>query len=107
MSKGYYIVFVHIYRPADGERTEAVNWGKEGNWQRQEEVYFVDRIKKQHTVSATTIFDYGNHKIIKDRTQTATPDVMLDYVRETYPDEFARFMMRITQDKFDKDKRSL
>ena len=56
MSKGYYIVFVHVYRPADGEKTEAVNWGAEGNWRRQEEVYFVDRIKKQHTNISNNYF---------------------------------------------------
>ena len=43
MKGKHFIIFVHVYRPGEGARPESKNFGSEGRWNMQEEVYFFIR----------------------------------------------------------------
>jgi len=95
----HFIIFVYVYRPGEGARTEAKNFGLDGNWYMQEEVYFLNKVTNKFLNRATAILDYDNDKVIKDRIGGLTPTKMLTHVSEKYPEQFLRFMKIIAEDK--------
>ena len=99
MKGKHFIIFVHVYRPGEGARTEAKGYGIDGKWNMQEEIYFLDKISTKFLTRATAILDYDNDKVIKDRIGGLTPDKMLAHVQEKYPDQFLQFMKVVSLDK--------
>ena len=95
----HFIVFVHVYRPGEGARTESKDFGLDGKWNMQEEIYFLDKVADKFLTRATAILDYDNDKVIKDRIGGLTPEKMLGHVQQKYPKEFLRFMKVVSQDK--------
>ena len=92
MKGKHFIIFVHVYRPGEGARPESKNFGSEGRWNMQEEVYFFSNVPNKFLLSATAILDYDNDKVIKDRTGNLTPQLMLDHVQKNYPQQYKKFM---------------
>lgn len=101
MKGKHFIIFVHVYRPGEGARTESKDFGLDGKWNMQEEIYFLDKVSDKFLTRATAILDYDNNKIIKTRIEGLTPEKMLSHVQEKYPDQFLQFMKVISQDKKD------
>ena len=101
MKGKHFIIFVHVYRPGEGARTEAKGYGIDGKWNMQEEVYFLDKVSDKFLTRATAILDYDNNKIIKTRIEGLTPEKMLSHVQEKYPDQFLQFMKVVSSDKHD------
>ena len=99
MKGKHFIVFVHVYRPGEGARTEAKGYGMDGKWNMQEEVYFLDRVADKFLRRATAILDYDNNKVIKDRIGGLTPEKMLGHVEQNYPDQYLKFLKVISLDK--------
>ena len=99
MKGKHFIIFVHVYRPGEGARTEAKGYGIDGKWNMQEEIYFLDKISTKFLTRATAILDYDNDKVIKDRIGGLTPGKMLAHVQEKYPDQFLQFMKVVSADK--------
>ncbi len=46
MAKKAYIVLQHTFVPAPGQNTSMKDFGTKGQWQMQEAIYFVTRIRK-------------------------------------------------------------
>ena len=102
MKKGkHFIVFVHVYRPGEGAATQIKDFGVDGKWNMQEEIYFLDKVSSKFLTRATEILDYDNNKIIKTRIEGLTPDKMLAHVQEKYPEQFLQFMKVISSDNKD------
>ena len=101
MKGKHFIIFVHVYRPGEGARTESKDFGLDGKWNMQEEIYFLDKVSAKFLTRATAILDYDNNKIIKTRIEGLTPEKMLAHVQEKYPDQFLQFMKVISEDKKD------
>ena len=101
MKGKHFIIFVHVYRPGEGARTESKDFGLEGKWNMQEEIYFLDKVSNKFLTKATAILDYDNNKIIKTRIEGLTPEKMLAHVQEKYPKEFLRFMKVVSEDNKD------
>ena len=101
MKGKHFIIFVHVYRPGEGAATQTKNFGIDGKWNMQEEIYFLDKVTSKFLTRATAILDYDNNKIIKTRIEGLTPEKMLAHVQEKYPDEFLRFMKVVSADKKD------
>ena len=102
MKKGkHFIVFVHVYRPGEGAATQIKDFGVDGKWNMQEEIYFLDKVSSKFLTRATAILDYDNNKIIKTRIEGLTPDKMLAHVQEKYPEQFLQFMKVISSDNKD------
>ncbi len=101
MKGKHFIIFVHVYRPGEGARTESKDFGLDGKWNMQEEIYFLDKVSDKFLTRATAILDYDNNKIIKTRIEGLTPEKMLAHVQEKYPDQFLQFMKVISEDKKD------
>tara|TARA_B110001454_G_scaffold85154_1_gene81833 strand:- start:126 stop:437 length:312 start_codon:yes stop_codon:yes gene_type:complete len=101
MKSKHFIIFVHVYRPGEGAATQIKDFGVDGNWNMQEEIYFLDKVTSKFLTRATAILDYDNNKIIKTRIEGLTPEKMLAHVQEKYPDEFLRFMKVVSADKKD------
>jgi|TARA_Y100000310_G_C20680411_1_gene815591 hypothetical protein len=99
MKGKHFIVFVHVYRPGEGARTEAKGYGIDGKWNMQEEVYFLDKVSDKFLTRATAILDYDNNKVIKDRIGSLTPEKMLSHVEQNYPDQYLKFIKVISLDK--------
>ena len=101
MKGKHFIIFVHVYRPGEGARTETKDFGIDGKWNMQEEVYFLDKVSDKFLTRATAILDYDNNKFIKTRSEGLTPEKMLSHVQEKYPDQFLQFMKVVSSDKHD------
>ena len=101
MKGKHFIVFVHVYRPGEGAATQIKDFGLDGKWNMQEEIYFLDKISTKFLTRATAILDYDNDKVIKDRIGGLTPGKMLAHVQEKYPDQFLQFMKVVSADKND------
>jgi hypothetical protein len=101
MKGKHFIVFVHVYRPGEGASTQTKDFGLDGKWYMQEEIYFLDKVSTRYLTRATAILDYDNNKVIKDRIGSLTPDKMLAHVQEKYPDQFLQFMKVVSADKKD------
>ena len=101
MKGKHFIVFVHVYRPGEGAATQIKDFGVDGKWNMQEEIYFIDKVTTKFLTRATAILDYDNDKIIKDRIGGLTPGKMLAHVQEKYPDQFLQFMKVVSADKKD------
>ena len=101
MKGKHFIVFVHVYRPGEGAATQIKDFGVDGKWNMQEEIYFLDKVSDKFLTRATAILDYDNDKVIKDRIGGLTPGKMLAHVQEKYPDQFLQFMKVVSMDKKD------
>ena len=99
MKGKHFIVFVHVYRPGEGASTQTKNFGIDGKWYMQEEIYFLDKVSDRYLTRATAILDYDNDKVIKDRIGGLTPGKILAHVQQKYPDQFLQFMKVISSDK--------
>jgi hypothetical protein len=101
MKGNHFIVFIHVYRPGEGAATQIKDFGLDGKWNMQEEIYFLDKVSTKFLTRATAILDYDNDKIIKDRIGGLTPAKMLAHIQEKYPDQFLQFMKVVSSDKND------
>ena len=99
MKGKHFIIFVHVYRPGEGAATQTKNFGIDGKWNMQEEIYFLDKVSTKFLIKATAILDYDNNKVIKTRIDGLTPEKMLAHVQEKYPDQFLQFMKVVSSDK--------
>jgi hypothetical protein len=99
MKGKHFIVFVHVYRPGEGAATQIKDFGVDGKWNMQEEIYFLDKVSTKFLIKATAILDYDNNKVIKTRIDGLTPEKMLAHVQEKYPDQFLQFMKVVSSDK--------
>ena len=99
MKGKHFIIFVHVYRPGEGALTQIKDFGLDGKWNMQEEVYFLDKVTDKYLTRATAILDYDNGKVIKDRIGGLTPEKMLSHVQENYPKEFGQFLKTVSLNK--------
>jgi len=77
-----FIVVSHINRLKSGSRSE---------WEVQENVEFVNQLRKRHIHSSSAIGDYLNREIISGRKfGFDTYDKFENYVRTKYPDQLGQ-----------------
>ena len=92
MAKKAYLVLKHSFVPAPGADTSMKNFGTEGEWQMQESVYFVTRIRKGWWQSATTIVNLTEGKIETNRAETSDYNKIVQHVMIKYPEQYNQFI---------------
>ena len=56
MKGKHFIIFVHVYRPGEGAATQTKNFGIDGKWNMQEEIYFLDKDSVSPLVAAAAVY---------------------------------------------------
>jgi hypothetical protein len=97
MAKKAYLVLTHSFVPAPGANTSMKDFGTVGQWQMQESVYFVTRIRKGWWQSATTIVNITDRKIEKNKAESATGELtvyneIVAHVMIKYPEQYNQFI---------------
>ena len=83
--KQCYIVITHYRKP------EIDNSGKQTqNHEITEQVEFIDNLRSRHDTDATIIINYNFECIIKNRTNQADYQSIMEYLNEKYPKKIAR-----------------
>ena len=92
MAKKAYLVLKHSFVPAPGADTSMKNFGTEGEWQMQESVYFVTRIRKGWWTNSTTIINLTDSKIEKNNAETNDYNQIVQHVMIKYPVQYNQFI---------------
>jgi len=92
MSKKAYLVLTHSFVPAPGADSSMKDFGTEGEWQMQESVFFVTRIRKGWWQSATTIVNLTDGKIEKNKAETTDYNQIVQHVMIKYPVQYNQFI---------------
>jgi hypothetical protein len=92
MAKKSYLVLTHTFCPAPGADTSMKNFGTEGEWQMQESVFFVTRIRKGWWQNATTIVNLTDGKIEKNKAETDDYNQIVQHVMIKYPVQYNQFI---------------
>jgi len=92
MAKKAYLILTHSFAPAPGADTSMKNFATEGEWQMQESVYFVTRIRKRWYQSATTIVNLTEGTIEKNNAETAEYQQIVQHVMIKYPEQYNQFV---------------
>ena len=98
-NKGKFIVIMHSYSPKKGSNPSMKNFGQEGKYEMFEEVHFVDRVKRRHMDSATSILECVTMEWVKNRVDEFTPEKMIEHCKKHYPQQMTEFMKLVEQDK--------
>jgi hypothetical protein len=92
MAKKAYLVLKHSFVPAPGADTSMKNFGTEGEWQMQESVFFVTRIRKGWWTNSTTIINLTDSKIEKNNAETNDYNQIVQHVMIKYPVQYNQFI---------------
>jgi hypothetical protein len=92
MAKKAYLVLKHSFVPAPGADTSMKNFGTEGEWQMQESVFFVTRIRKGWWTNSTTIINITDRKIEKNNAETNDYNQIVQHVMIKYPQQYNQFI---------------
>ena len=68
------------------------NFATEGEWQMQESVFFVTRIRKRWYQSATTIVNLTDSKVEKNNAETTDYNQIVQHVMIKYPAQYNQFI---------------
>lgn len=99
MAQKAYIVIQHTFVPAPGVNTSVKGWSEAENSQQMiETIFFVTRLKKQWTQTATTIVNVTDSKIVKNSAETTDFGQIMNHVKAKYPDRFATFMQECVRE---------
>lgn len=90
--KKAYLVLTHTFAPAPGADTSMKNFGEEGQWQMQESIFFVTRIRKGWWQTATTIVNLTDSKVIKNKAETTDYQQIVQHVMIKYPAQYNQFI---------------
>ena len=71
---------------------------KPGAWDIKERADFVDQIRKRHQSAATTIVDYINEEVVKDRNKRNYKD-LLWHLTKTYPQQMKELRAEYKDEK--------
>ena len=80
MRKSVYAVIIHYFQIIDGKQKV------------REHCEFLENIKNSKLTQASAIIDIKNMKIIKSRTPDTTVSQYIDYIRNSYPSEWAQLL---------------
>tara|TARA_B110001454_G_scaffold166657_1_gene156564 strand:+ start:69 stop:404 length:336 start_codon:yes stop_codon:yes gene_type:complete len=92
MAKKAYLILKHSFVPAPGADTSMKNFGTEGEWQMQESVFFVTRIRKGWWQNSTTIVNLTDSKIEKNNAETNDYNQIVQHVMIKYPVQYNQFI---------------
>lgn len=92
MAKKAYIVLQHTFVPAPGQNTSMKDFGTKGQWQMQEAIYFVTRVRKTWWRTATTIINVSDRKIETNRAETRDYNAIIQHVMIKYPEQYNSFI---------------
>jgi hypothetical protein len=99
MAQKAYIVIQHSFVPAPGVNTSVKGWQEGENSQQMiETIFFVTRLKKAWTQTATTIVNITDSKIERNRAETTDFNQIMNHVKAKYPDRFANFMQECVRE---------
>jgi hypothetical protein len=99
MAQKAYIVIQHSFVPAPGVNTSVKGWQEAQNSQQMiETIFFVTRLKKAWTQTATTIVNITDSKIEKNSAETTDFNQIMNHVKAKYPDRFANFMQECVRE---------
>ena len=99
MAQKAYIVIQHSFVPAPGVNTSVKGWQEADNSQQMiETIFFVTRLKKGWTQTATTIVNITDSKIVKNSAETNDYNQIMNHVKAKYPDRFANFMQECVRE---------
>ena len=110
MAKKAYLILKHSFVPAPGADTSMKDFATQGQWQMQESVYFVTRIRKGWWQSATTIVNLTEGKIETNRAETTDYQQIVQHVMIKYPEQYNQFIKECKEigliDKGDQELKS-
>ena len=92
MAKKAYLVLTHSFTPAPGADTSMKNFGDQGQWQMQESIFFVTRIRKGWWQTATTIVNLTDSKVVKNKAETTDYNKIVQHVMIKYPQQYNQFI---------------
>jgi len=92
MAKKAYLVLKHSFVPAPGADTSMKDFGTQGQWQMQESVYFVTRIRKGWWQNSTTIVNLSDRKVEKNNAETSDYNQIVQHVMIKYPEQYNQFI---------------
>lgn len=92
MAKKAYLILTHSFAPAPGANTSMKNFATEGEWQMQESVFFVTRIRKRWYQSATTIVNLSEGTVEKNNAETTDYQKIVQHVMIKYPEQYNQFV---------------
>jgi len=97
MAKKAYLVLTHSFVPAPGANSSMKDFGTLGQWQMQESIYFVTRIRKGWWQSATSIVNITDRKVEKNTAESASGSIsvyneIVQHVMIKYPEQYNQFI---------------
>jgi len=92
MAKKAYLVLTHSFTPAPGADPSMKDFGTQGQWQMQESIFFVTRIRKGWWQTATTIVNITDRKIEKNKAETSDYNKIVQHVMIKYPQQYNQFI---------------
>lgn len=99
MAQKAYIVIQHSFIPAPGVNTSVKGWQEADDSQQMiETIFFVTRLKKAWTQTATTIVNVTDSKIVLNRAETEDFNQIMNHVKAKYPDRFAGFIQECVRE---------
>lgn len=91
-NKKAYLVLTHTFVPAPGADTSMKDFGSQGQWQMEESVFFVTRIRKSWWQTATTIVNITDGKVEKNKAETKDYKQIVQHVMIKYPEQYNQFI---------------